>query len=206
MAKPKAAKKAAKAAAPKKRRKGRGKGGAFERLVGRKLSSWLTRGDDDTQLIRSTSSGGWARGRKAPEGWRHAGDLAPNGTRGEEFVKRVATECKDRDRGREFDWWRIFSGEPNDGNIMGWWAQAVGAAGDKLMPCIVAHAQFRPVVIGFPTDFVLSFLVVADECPSLAFTHGELEPVMFIPFDYFLTIDPDDFLRSADMWLNNRQG
>lgn len=90
---------------------GKSKGNKFENLIARRLSLWLTGGEDSTQLISSRLSGGWKDAR-----WRQAGDLAPNGPKGDLFRSRFIVECKHHKKDLL---WGLF--HPPGENIKGWW-------------------------------------------------------------------------------------
>src|SRR3990172_2537168 len=89
------------------------KGSSFEREIARALSLWLTRGADQTQLIRSVLSGGWAGRAK---GFGQVGDLAPNGPIGERFRRLYAVECKHQ---RDISLWQLWTG----GELIEWWGE-----------------------------------------------------------------------------------
>lgn len=128
--------------------KGKQKGNNFESQIAKKLSLWLTEGEDAKQLIPSRSSGGWK-----PDGdrnWRHVGDLAPNGPRGEQFRHFFAVETKHH---KSFDFWHVWTSEPGD-NLMGWWAKLIeeieGCADypeHPPLPLIIFRMNYRPIMI-----------------------------------------------------------
>ncbi len=96
------------------------KGGAFERLMAKTLSLWMSDGKESKALVRSVLSGGW--GMAGSQGWRQAGDLAPNTPEGEEFRRLFVVECKHR---KGIDFWHYFTASPGE-NIMGWWEKLIG--------------------------------------------------------------------------------
>ncbi len=96
------------------------KGGAFERLMAKTLSLWMTEGKESKALMRSVLSGGWDMA--GTQGWRQAGDLAPNTPDGEEFRRLFVVECKHR---KAIDFWHYFTAIPGE-NIMGWWDKLIG--------------------------------------------------------------------------------
>ena len=119
------------------------KGGAFERLCGREISLWLTGGKDDTQLIRSVSSGGWAR-RKV----RQVGDLAPNGPEGEAFRLVFGVECKNRE---EFKWQHLWTSE--EPKLLQWWIKHAAECDDAgLMPMLIYKRNYQPGLVVYPTE------------------------------------------------------
>lgn len=173
------------------------KGGAFERKVGRMLSAWLTRGEDDAQLIRSVSSGGWSR-RKVLQ----VGDLAPNGPRGEEFRRVFGVECKHRD---EFEWRHVFtSGAPA---LMEWWEKhAAECVAATLCPLIVYRKNHHPLLVGAPSGAISRALIGTDlpAWPTLTVTWGPPDAyhaVDFVEWPVLEAADPDDVLAEGRTWL-----
>ncbi len=124
---------------------GKSKGNRFEGLVARRLSLWLTRRKDSTQLIPSRLSGGWK-----DKGWRQAGDLAPNGDAGEEFRRQFVVECKHH---KTDLLWALFRTEGE--NIQGWWKKlCLESKPLGLLPMLVFRQNGRPIVVGLPTQLV----------------------------------------------------
>ncbi len=129
-------------------RHSKAKGGAFERTIARELSEWLTGGQDSTQLIRSVSSGGWTRGRKQAqkkEVFRHIGDLAPNGPKGEEFRRQFAVECKHHKRIDLYQLWTLPHG---DATLTGWW-EKIGkeALEGGVRPMLIFRSNGQPILV-----------------------------------------------------------
>ncbi len=131
---------------------GKSKGSAFERLIARELSNWLTQNKDDKQLIRSVLSGGWERSKTGAEGWRHAGDLAPNGPYGEAFRKVVAIECKHY---REVNLWALWHDTDSKAPLWQWWGQAKDdATKGKVLPMLIFKANNSPIMVMLPRGIV----------------------------------------------------
>lgn len=128
---------------------GKRKGGAFERLVGRMLSLWLTSGKDKTQFVRSSLSGGWAPGKAGQAPWRHLGDLAPNGDVGDAFRKRFVIECKHHRVVNAWELWTTIAGR-----LPKWWRQVTKEAKtvEGLQPLLVFRGNFMPVMVGVTLD------------------------------------------------------
>ncbi len=119
---------------------GKNKGSSFERKTAKLLSKWLTKGQDEKQLIRSVLSGGWD---KANPDWRHVGDLAPNGPAGELFRRRFCVECKHH---RSIDFWKLFTGQAL---LVDWWKKLDDeCASYGLTPFLVIKANNRPTLLG----------------------------------------------------------
>lgn len=153
--------------------KGSIKGGAFERLCGRELSSWLTDGEDDSQLIRSVSSGGWAR-RKV----RQVGDLAPNGEAGLAFRLVFGVECKNR---QEFEWRHVWTSD--DPALFVWWRKHIDECAEAdLVPIIMFKRNYEPILIGFPQA-----LPVGDWPRTMTVSFDD-DVLHFVPFERFATV------------------
>jgi hypothetical protein len=175
----------------KKRGGGKGKGSAFERWVARELSKWLTGGEDSKQLIRSVLSGGWMRGRQGGEGWRQAGDLSPNGPKGEEFRAAFAVECKHR---RDIDLYGLWT---RQADIRLWWKKLGEEALEAgVEPLLVFRANQRP------TMTAMSYRVF-DHIQAHPLSHGgDLLPVplpaarfnlpalVLLPFETLVQLPP----------------
>lgn len=169
---------------------GKEKGNEWEREVGRKLSSWLTDGESETELIRSMSSGGWVR-----RGYFQVGDLAPNGTAGAKFRLHFAIECKHQ-KPEEVDWWKIFSSEKYSFFVNEWQKlvtetqRANDKHGINMEPLFIVKANFRPPVIGFYPGLYtppVSVRCITIESTSMA--------CRFIRFDEFLSQNPEHYYQ-----------
>lgn len=81
----------------RRRRKGRGKakGGAFERKIAKQLSLWITNGEKEDCLWRSSISGGRATvAHRKGKLVRQAGDLTAVSPEGHALTDRWYIECK----------------------------------------------------------------------------------------------------------------
>lgn len=165
-----------------KRGRGKQKGNAFESQTAKTLSRWLTGGEDSKQLIPTRSSGGWR-----PDGgtnWRHVGDLAPNGERGDEFRRVFALELKHH---REILFWHLWTQSPGE-NIVGWWnkllAEIQGCSDypdfDPL-PLLIFKMNHRPTMIA-----TVAPLVEDEQSAVLIPSMG----MGIIPLDVFLGWEP----------------
>jgi len=76
---------------------GKAKGGAFERLICRKLSLWWTNGKRDDVFARTASSGGRAtqRSKKGKSTFGQYGDIQAADPIGQPLIDLCAIECKD---------------------------------------------------------------------------------------------------------------
>ena len=168
-------------------KRGKLKGNAFERLVGKTLSLWLTEGEDPTQLIRSEGSGGWAGKDAGDQGWRHVADLAPNGPLGKQFRELYAVEAKHQ-KGIQF--WHILTQKPAE-NLHGWWVELVEECEPYgLRPVLIVKQNHRPTLIGFDADEE----ILPDHEPAIIFQWGP-HRCRLIELDAFIEkADPQDFL------------
>lgn len=104
-----------------KRGKGKSKGNRFENVAARIFSEWVTGGVDKHQLIPSRLSGGWTTRHTSFEaGWRHLGDLAPNGPAGEALRRYFVVECKHH---RTIDLWQLWTRGQRGATLRGYWAK-----------------------------------------------------------------------------------
>lgn len=184
----------------KKRGGGKAKGSAFERWVAKELSKWLTGGKDPKQLIRSVLSGGW-QGARVQDGWRQAGDLAPNGPEGERFRSQYAVECKHH---KSIDLYGLWTRE---GDIKQWWgklSQEAQTAG--VQPLLVFRANQRPTMVAMPSALFAHVRMTAylgapmghPTWPGAEFyAHG----FVIVPFEHLLRLPPAVLLsyRSAPL-------
>lgn len=153
-------------------------GNAFENLCGRKLSLWLTYGQDKYQLISTRLSGGWVGAR-----WRHAGDLAPNGQVGEEFRKRVLVECKHH---RKDLLWNLYQ-EPNEWNLQGWWDKIVPEAMEMdMVPLIMFRQTHRALMVAVRDS--LAFALATK--PERVIVHRDMGIIRWEDFEQW---DPQQF-------------
>lgn len=163
------------------------KGGAFERLIAKIISKWLTYGASKTELIRSDLSGGWRQGTASPvEGWRQVGDLAPNGSHGEAFRRRFAVECKHR---QDELLWPLLTQTPTKNNILGWWEKLEAECDPHhgLIPLLLARQNSRPILLATRLD-LLALLRLER---GLTFEWADHMSFGLILFDDFLRKAPD---------------
>lgn len=119
------------------------KGGAFERRCAKMLSLYLTADETDAELIRSVSSGGWAR-RKV----RQVGDLAPNGEAGLEFRLVYGVECKNR---QSWEWRHFWTSD--DPPLVQWWRKHRGECEEAgLVPLMIFTRNYEPLYLMYPAD------------------------------------------------------
>lgn len=158
---------------------GKRKGGAFERDVAKALSLWLTKGNDKTQLIRSVLSGGWQA-----RGLLQAGDLAPNGERGEAFRRRFVVECKHR---REIDLWALWL---PGGHLRRWWDTLIKETGGHpgVYPLLVFRQNNSPIRAA-----TTAFLLPQVSRVSHEILHARWLHLIIFPFADLLISDPDAF-------------
>lgn len=164
--------------------RGKQKGSAFERWVARELSRWLTEGKSTKQLIRSVLSGGWESSKQGEGAWRHAGDLAPNGPKGEAFRMCVVVECKHY---REVNLWPLWheDNRTSMAPIWQWWRQVrKEAAAVSTIPMLVFKANASPVMVMLPSGTLTEHGAVT--------VHGN-DPCLILPWETLRKYDPNVF-------------
>lgn len=127
------------------------KGGAFERLVCKLLSLWITEGKDADAFWRSASSGARStnavkRGKKAKE--FQSSDIAPVSLAAYPLLNLFTIECKHY-RTLQLD---LLAYEVNS-KMRLFWQQAVRDA-DRVgkRPMLVARQNGRPILLGLRVD------------------------------------------------------
>jgi len=80
-----------------KKGKSKKKGGAFERMICKKLSLWWTKGKREDVFIRTASSGGMAaqRAKKNKQTFGQHGDIQAADPVGQPLIDLCVIECKD---------------------------------------------------------------------------------------------------------------
>lgn len=126
---------------------GKQKGSAFERVVCRDLSLWMTGGKRDDLFWRSAMSGGRAtvKFKKGGENLTQTGDITAIDPLGEMFTRRFIPECKFYSN---LDFRGALLG--NKGGISGFWLELVEKAkqqGNKLPIMFAKENRTSPVVV-----------------------------------------------------------
>lgn len=163
------------------------KGNDFEWDIAKKLSLWLTKGRDNTQLVRSVLSGG--NDRLTNEAANHVGDLAPNGPEGLHFRKIFAVECKCYRKDPDF--WHVFSSEK--WIVAEWWNKLkIEARPHGLIPLLIMKRNNFPIVVALPST------IDTPNCPR----HLVIYPLgmQVIPFKALLDTNPDEFVIPRSVW------
>jgi hypothetical protein len=140
-----------------KRRKGQGKGSAYEREICSYLSLWFSNGEDDNWFWRSSQSGGRAtiRARQGKSGANQAGDIAAIDPRAQPLMDLVTIEVK---KGYAKDTFQdLFDKQPNAAQQTWerWIEQASTAArvnGTSLW-WLITKRDRREALITFPYSF-----------------------------------------------------
>jgi hypothetical protein len=161
---------------------GKSKGNAFENLIGRKLSLWLTKEEDGTQLISSRQSGGWKHRRE-----RHAGDLAANGPVGERFREHFLVECKHHKK--DLLWSLFYAGKHS---VPDWWGKAVREANAaKLCPMLVCRQNARPIFVAlYPT--LAADLATLGSCKCIEYQVGGASACGIILLETLMRWNPEE--------------
>ena len=135
---------------------GKGKGGAFERDVCRKLSLWISGGERDDLLWRTAASGGRATfisrksggARLAPA---QAGDVTAIDLAGFPLASQVVIECK------FYRHLQIAEGlVKGTGHLVQFWRRICGEASTYgKQPMLVARQNMMPTLLIVRTDSIL---------------------------------------------------
>lgn len=132
---------------------GHDKGSDFERYVCRRLSLWLTRGESDSCLWRSATSGGRATFmlRQGLLASSQAGDISAISREGYELIERFLVECKS---------YKDLQIEQGLLKGIGWlwefWERTQrDAARHGKLPLLIAKQNRTPVIAAVPTGTVL---------------------------------------------------
>lgn len=169
------------------------KGGDFEWVIARRLSLWLTKGVDKTQLIRSVQSGGWAGKASPPTTFARpeyqVGDVAPNGPAGEAFRRKYAVECKAS--GFYPDWWGAFGGKKEfQSSVEAWWRKLDDECIPyKLLGLLIMKKDRCPIVVGVHSTMDISPLICNFQRIVIPHMH-----MTVITLDDLCASDPDPWM------------
>lgn len=177
---------AAKKTTPKRRVNGSQKGASFEREISKRLSLWLSRGENPDLFWRSSGSGSRSTGRVKATGKGiefQASDIAAIHPEAMAFAKRYTIECKFY---RDVAVHQLIY-TADHGLIATWWEQACRDANSVLrQPILIFKGNRTPAMICMGQGIDIG------HCPD--FTAHRLYMVMW-PLDDFLSlVDPDDIL------------
>ena len=120
------------------------KGGAFERLVCRRLTEWITGTPTPEVLWRSATSGAKATVDRAAGRESHmGGDLVAIHPKGQPFIDKYSVECKDRK-----SYGRLENLVVGKGELLQWWLQcAEDANHSQRMPLLIYKGNRTPIYI-----------------------------------------------------------
>lgn len=133
----------------KKKNRAKAKGSAFERLVCKELSLWVSNGIRDDLYWRSAMSGGRAsvRFKKTNKtSSTQAGDITAIDPLGKPLLDVFCIECKTY---KALHYQSLLFLKPKDSSFVGFWTQARDAANDhNLTPMLIAkqNKNAEPVV------------------------------------------------------------
>lgn len=145
---------------------GKTKGRTFERLICKKLSIWITRGERDDILEPSILSGGRATNQYKKTGSvdtaHQSGDIAMSHAAAQGFINNFSIECKHyKDMGLD----AMFFYEPkksisrNTTGLIGWWIQCSGdAIRVNKHPLLIVQQNNRPIMVGMSSYTKQSFI------------------------------------------------
>lgn len=157
------------------------KGAAFERLVCVKLSIWLSKGNREDLLWRSSMSGGrstvaFGRGKRFAT---QAGDISSIDPAGSEFTSKFMTECKNY---KDLNLVGLLS---TRGHLVEFWEEAKKQAEkyDKL-PLLIAKQNHQPEIACLT-------------CEGVALLRLQMHPILIAPKLDMKIVLFDDFLKYA---------
>lgn len=132
--------------------RGAAKGAAFERLMAKTFSRWISAGASEDLLWRSAGSGGRSTQRRKQTGKGieyHASDIAPLHPDAAPFVDVFTLECKNY---ASIDLNQLFY-TPAESTIAKWWAQAQrDAASVDRVPLLVVKELRRTELMVVPVS------------------------------------------------------
>lgn len=119
---------------------GHWKGGVGEREVIGLLCPWWRRLEPTFQLYRTPGSGGWAKTRKVPPGFRGAGDLMYDPETCATHVFPFSVEVKWRKKVSEISIQNFCDGKPSP--VWSYWDQCVESSNqDRKIPMLWVRGQ-----------------------------------------------------------------
>lgn len=171
------------------------KGAEFERLIGRFLSLWLTRGERDDIFRRNVLSGGqYTVSTKTGKARGRSGDMVDNHPIAQHFVARYCVECKFyRDLGLPGF---LFETHSFLHTVIAKTSKQAAQEGKHWL--VIAKQNQRETIILF-TDSSIRLQLIADLPHHIA--HLGIpgrEPVYIMPLGQFLRIDPTPFLHPVE--------
>ena len=193
----------------KKRRKGAGKGSAYERSICEYLSLWFSNGEDDNLFWRSSQSGGRAtsRAKRGKRGAGQAGDVSAIDEDGRPLMDAVTIEIKKGYASQTFQ--DLFDKQATAAKQIWeqWIAQAIKSAeiNGTVLWWLITKRDRREPLIAFPATFYkrikctiapLAYLRadvrINDEAEELAFVVCHM--------DDFFELDPEMVLQCCNDW------
>lgn len=124
---------------------GKRKGGAYERIIARKLSLWISEGRSKSLLGRSSGSGGTSTVsiKKGIMNKEQALDISTVSAEGDRLISRCCIECKFyKDLGLA----KFLMG--SDSLLMGFWIETVDKAAEvDKFPILIAKQNYFPDII-----------------------------------------------------------
>jgi hypothetical protein len=161
------------------------KGSAFERLICKRLSLWLSNNQSDDLLWRTSLSGGRATIglNKDIKRSAQAGDIGAISAKGEAFTSRYIVECK------HYKDLQIPSAVfGSTGHFVDFWQRLIVDAGKfEKKPMLIAKQNNRPIIICVDhMGFVDLFDVDDYEVDQIIFNVKNLGAVHLFDFDWFI--------------------
>ena len=179
-----------------KRGRGKSKGSAYERVICKKLSLWLSKGKRKDLFWRAAMSGGRATlGKKRGENLAHqAGDICAVHPDGHELTNTYFIECKHY-RNLRFD--RFLFGK---GILAQFWKKVCKEAkAYERIPMLIVQGNRIPMQVLLPPEAILPHLQI----PRVLLMVGGVI-VVIVPLQSLLKHEFEFVLRRNGEWKQDR--
>lgn len=185
---------------PKKKRKGAGKGPAYERKVCRQLSLWWTNGDNNNVFWRTSNSGGrhTVHAQKGKVSRYQAGDIGAIDPIGQPLLDMATIEIKKGYRNHSI--MSLIEGRSKKGGEYGKWLdKLIGQAkkvGTQYWMLIVHRDQMMPMI--YMPWRLAARLNLDDHVPHMSVIYEmgkDVVQLIGVPFNIFLSHGSPDKIR-----------
>jgi len=125
---------------------GKCKGSEFERVISKKLSLWLSEGEDDDLFWRTQGSGGrhTQRKKKGKETKNQEGDITSTHPSTQMFSEKICIECKHH---KDINLWSIIT-RTGGQSIYNWYSTLIEISKDSgKIPFLIAKQNNKPILL-----------------------------------------------------------
>lgn len=172
--------------------KSKQKGAGFERQIAKTLSLWLSHGDRDDLLWRSSLSGGRAtlQVQSGNTVGNQSGDLSPIGAEAMDFSQYFTVECKHY---KDIFLTDIVYGLRKGDGIGKFWEQAKNDADQaEKFPLLIAKQNFGKEIIAMPQHIMLQVQKDKNFYPA----HADILPASIVKLEDFLeNVTPEELIE-----------